>query len=485
MPAFLAELAESWRAGWHRIYFGPFRLFLPLAVLAALYATGTVGSGAVAAVLAAVVACQNFLYRLLIPVGQPGQPQTRAASPPPSPRGLPRDGGAVDAVVIGAGAAGLAAAACVRRRGLSVLALEAGDEIGAQWRSRYSRLHLHTEKESSGLPYVPFPDHVPMYPSRRDVADYLAAYRVQMRVPVAFGERAESVGPAGGDGGDGARWEVRTASGRTVRAGSVVVAIGDSAVPIAPVFDGEREHFGGRAVHSSELRSCEELRGKRVLVVGFGNSGAEIALGACEHGAAAVESVVRSAQSIVTRDLLQPVNMLNNATVAQALWTFLLPLPAQDANFKVLRLADPERGVRKSDAKFSDLLAANRPPLLDIGTLDLIRRGDIVVRPAIQRFEAGGRVRFDDGTVAGPFDVVIKATGFSNGLADLVGPDVARQHLDPATGRPLAFGREAVPGSGLYFNGYKDHMGKLREMAIEGMRVGAAVAADARARGRA
>jgi len=214
-----------------------------------------------------------------------------------------------DAVVIGAGPAGLAAAACLIQRGRQPLVLERAGELGASWRSHYERLHLHTVKTHSALPGLPFPDSAPRYVSRQDVVDYLTAYAAHHRITPRVGADVASIVPR--DGG----WQVATSDGQRYVAPAVVVATGANNRPNRPEFNGQAS-FAGRIVHSGDYRNAAPFRGRRVLVVGMGNTGAEIALDLAEQGATAALSV-RSPLNVVYRDVLGRPTQLTSMALAR------------------------------------------------------------------------------------------------------------------------------------------------------------------------
>src|SRR6188474_2496195 len=93
-----------------------------------------------------------------------------------------------DVIVLGAGPAGLAVGACLRDRGVPFVMLEQAAQVGSAWRRHYERLHLHTIKQLSALPMVPWPATVPMYPSRAQVVDYLVRYAERFRLEPRFGQ---------------------------------------------------------------------------------------------------------------------------------------------------------------------------------------------------------------------------------------------------------------------------------------------------------
>jgi len=321
-----------------------------------------------------------------------------------------------DVVVIGAGPAGLAAAGCLIQRGLRPLVLERARELGASWRSHYERLRLHTVKTHSALPGLPFPASAPRYVSRQGVVDYLAAYAVHHRIAPRVGAEVGAIVPRD------ARWHVTTIDGQRVAAPAVVVATGANNRPNRPEFNGQAS-FAGRIVHSGDYRNAEPFRGRRVLVVGMGNTGAEIALDLAEHGVAVALSV-RSPVNIVYRDVLGRPTQLTSMALAR------LPERWGDAIARWLctvTVGDIGRyGLQRSHlSPLRQLREHGRTPVIDIGTLASIKSGAIAVHPDIDRFTDEG-VRFVDGREA-PFDAILLATGYRAGV----------ERLFPETDLPL------------------------------------------------
>src|SRR5690349_10157982 len=181
---------------------------------------------------------------------------------------------ACDVIVVGAGPAGLAVGACLRRLGLEPTILERGTAAGWSWHGHYDRLHLHTVKDHSALPYHPFPAGVPRYPSRQEVITYLEGYATTFDLKPRFGEDVRRIWRT--ESG----WHIETGSGRYT-APDVVIATGYNRSPVVPVWP-DQDLFRGRVIQSAVYRSPEEFRGRRTLVVGMGNTGAEIALDLAE-----------------------------------------------------------------------------------------------------------------------------------------------------------------------------------------------------------
>ena len=252
----------------------------------------------------------------------------------------------MDAIVIGAGPAGLAVGACLQRAGVPFLILEQADGVGATWHGHYDRLHLHTPKSLSALPYLPFPKSYLRYPSRAQMIAYLEEYADHFGLQPRFGQHVLSARPAAGG------WEVQTQE-TTFHAPNLVIATGNARVPYSPQWPGQAD-FRGTCLHSSAYRDGEPFRQRRVLVVGFGNSGGEIALDLCEHGAQ-TSMAVRSPVNVVPREVLGVPNVA--ITIAQ---TGLPPRVADALNAPILRL------------RFGDLTryGLRRPPRGPLAQID-------------------------------------------------------------------------------------------------------------------
>jgi len=362
----------------------------------------------------------------------------------------------VEAIVVGAGPAGLACAASMRRVGVRTTLLEKADSVAAVWRRHYDRLHLHTDKGHSGLPGRPMPASFPRYPSRAQVVDYLEDYAAHFDLRPVFDCAVQAIRR------EGSTWRV-AANQKSWVAPVVVLATGWADFPNVPTWPGS-DLYRGRVVHSSRYRNPGAFAGGRVLVVGFGNSGAEIALDLAEAGVE-VSLSVRGPVRILPRELLG-LPILTWA-IAQAF------LPARVADFinaPAIRLAaGPTKNLGFEIAAKGPLRMIEedrRVPLLDAGTLARIRDGTIKVRPGIDRFTNDGVV-FDDAR-AEPFDAVILATGFRPDLRALL---PAVQGVLDEQGMPLATGR-ATPEPGLFFCGQTvSATGQLRAIGIEAERI--------------
>ena len=174
----------------------------------------------------------------------------------------------VDVVVVGGGPAGLATSQQLRQHGVPHRVLERGDTVGSTWANLYDSLTLHTGKHMSSLPGMPFPRSAPLFVPRREFLDYLRRYAERFELPIDTGRDAERIARTDGT------WTTHTSRG-VLTAHIVVVATGIVANPKTPQFPGQ-ERFAGRIAHSVAYRRPDGYAGRRVLVVGVGNSGAEI-----------------------------------------------------------------------------------------------------------------------------------------------------------------------------------------------------------------
>jgi thioredoxin reductase len=361
----------------------------------------------------------------------------------------------VDTLVIGAGPAGLAVAACLKKKGVSSVIVERAATVGSSWRRHYGRLHLHTDRAHSALPLLSFPAGTPQYPSRGQVIEYLEAYARHFELAPHFGEEVQAVRSANGG------WTTAT-SVHTYHSRRVVVATGNCAAPHMPRWPGQ-ERFVGRIVHSSEYRDAEPFRGQRVLVIGFGSSGGEIAIDLHEHGAHAAVSV-RGPVNIIPRDIVGiPVLALGIA---------LGPLPTGLADVLAGTLArlvigDITRlGFRKLEmGPIAQIKQTARVPLIDIGTVKLIREGHVDVLAGVSAMDETS-VSFDDGS-SRRFDAIIVATGFRPHVNRFLEPE--NDIFSPGQSPPR---RGTAVRPGLYFCGFVvSPTGMLREIGLEARRI--------------
>jgi len=355
-------------------------------------------------------------------------------------------------LIIGASAAGLASAACLKKKGIEFIILEKHAHIAHAWRHHYERLHLHTNKKNSSLPFQPFDKALPTYPAIEDVVQYLEAYAGKMDIHPVFNCEVFSIKK------EGAYWITKT-NNETYQSAYIVVAAGSTNKPKMPSFNGLNT-FKGEVIHSSQYKNGKPFTGKKVLVAGFGNSGCEQAICLHEHGAFPALSV-RSAVNVLPRDVFG-ISILQLGLSLRK-----LPPKFVDAiNAPLMRLLIGDLtklGLRKSKyGPLEQIEKQKRIPLLDIGTIKLIKQGHIQVFGDIERIE-GNTVYFENNKQDN-FDVIILATGYSNNLESFVVTSPDRfEDLKNDIHHQKYFGKE-----GLYFCGYYiSPNGMLREIGIE------------------
>ncbi|HML12541.1 MAG TPA: NAD(P)/FAD-dependent oxidoreductase [Xanthobacteraceae bacterium] len=359
--------------------------------------------------------------------------------------------------IIGAGPAGLAAGACLRAAGVDFVMLEKEHAVGASWRRHYARLHLHTVKKYSSLPLRPFPKAYPRYVPRELMIRYLDDYAAAFDLRPRFGAAVRAVRR------DGAAWVVDTGAA-SLRARFTVVATGYNAEPVVPAIPGI-ETFAGKVLHSADYVDAEPFAGRSVLVIGMGNTGAEIALDLAEGGARPTLSV-RNGVHVVPRDLFGiPIQLV--ALTA----TRLLPTGFNDAIFPPILdfvLGNPARhGITRPKEGILQLTArAAKIPVLDVGTLRKISEGAIRMAPGLTAISQDGAT-FQNGA-RGDYDAIILATGYRPNYRNFLAAD----DIGPSDGR-------ANEVDGIYFIGFRNVItGLLRQISQEA----AAAAADIRGR---
>jgi indole-3-pyruvate monooxygenase len=304
-------------------------------------------------------------------------------------------------VVVGGGPAGLATSAELRRRRIGHVVLERGDAAGHSWMHLYDSLRLHTGKHLSALPGMSFDRRVPIFPTRHDFVAYLHRYVEVMELPLETGREVTSVEPT--DAG----WIVRTPKGDIV-ARDVVMATGIVAGPRVPVIAG-RDRFHGRVMHSVEYRRPAGFEGRRVLVVGVGNSGGEIASELSRAGAH-VTVAVRSGANVVPREVAGiPIQYLS---FAMRSWPAGVRRAVAKAVGKITELRRGKPVLPKPAHGPLDAI-----PLIGFHLVDEIRAGRVAVRGGVASLTELG-ARFTNG-VEEPFDDVILATGFTPALGPL------------------------------------------------------------------
>lgn len=305
------------------------------------------------------------------------------------------------AVVIGGGPAGLAVSREMQRYRVEHVVLERGPSVGTSWVNSYDSLRLHTGKHLSSLPGLRFPRQTPLFPAKCDFVSYLGSYARHFRLPVRFGVDVSGISP-------GKRWTITTNSG-VYHSTILVFATGLMSNPVLPGIP-DLPLFEGRVLHSVEYRRPDEFAGKRVVILGVGNSGGEIGTELANSGAR-VTMAVRSGANVV------PLTLFGLPIQYLSMFLQKLPRPAQERIVLQVRKAV----IRKRGAPVlpvPDKSPLDSIPLIGFHLVDAIRDGRIAVRPGIERFIRQG-VKFTDGTEE-PFDAAIFATGFRPALQPLV-----------------------------------------------------------------
>lgn len=359
-------------------------------------------------------------------------------------------------LIIGASISGLAAAACLHRQKIEYLILEKQDRVAAPWHNHYDRLHLHTSKGFSNLPYKKFGKTIPRYPSRQEVIAYLEDYQRTFDIHPLFNTEAVTVGKTDG------YWLTETSGGQ-FRSKYLIMATGAYGRPRPIRFKGI-ETFPGRVLHSYEYRFGRDFKGQHVLLIGFGNSACEIAVDLYEQGATPSMSV-RSPVNVVPRDVLGlPVlrlSLLMNRLpprIADALSTPLVKWLIGDLSMLGLRKMPygPLEQIRRD----------GKAPVLDIGTIRHIREGHIKIHDDIDHID-GKTIHFTDGK-KGAFDAIVAGIGYYRDYAEIVKIGPHRfEDLRVSIDHQKYFGHD-----GLYFCGYwVSPTGQIREIASDAKKI--------------
>jgi putative flavoprotein involved in K+ transport len=374
-------------------------------------------------------------------------------------------GTASEALVLGAGAAGLGSAAELRRRGVDATIVEQSDRIGAKWRERYDGLRLNTLGWMSTQPGYHVGRRLRHFPTRDEWVDYLERYAAHHRLEIEFGIDVQRLDP------EERGWRVETSQGPR-RARIVVVATGYDRVPARPEWPGE-DGFPGEILHASSFRNAAAYRGRDVLVVSAGVTGSELAAFLVEAGAARVRVAVRTPPNILRRCRfgvpLNPAGIILDRLPA----VIGDRITALSQRFTVGDLASyglprPPLGV------VSSLRQRRIGPAIDDGFVAALKQGKIEIVAAVERFEGEEIVLGDASRIRS--EVVVVATGYRRGLGGLVG------HLDvlAENGEPCVKGGETrsdLPG--LYFVGYSITLsGHLRGVRLDAKRMARAVARE-------
>jgi thioredoxin reductase len=302
--------------------------------------------------------------------------------------------------VIGAGAAGLGAMEVLQRHGIAFDCFERSERVGGHWHTDYESLHLITSRDLSGFTGFPMPSDYPVYPSRDQMRTYLERFATDtgVRAHVHFGVRVERITPVGAAGRDG--WRVDTSDGEARAYAGVLVCNGHLWNPNLPSYPGE---FTGMQIHSGAYRSIDEIAGTRVLTVGGGNSGCDLAVDVAN---ARLQSTI----SIRRGQMFQPKAVFGRPR-AEIGWLARLPIRVNERIARAMSdvVIGPARAYRGLPEPATRNLN-ELPPVVNNLLPYWIQHGRIDVAPAIERLD-GQRVHFVDGS-SREFDTILWATGF-------------------------------------------------------------------------
>ncbi|OHV86804.1 dimethylaniline monooxygenase [Mesorhizobium sp. ORS 3428] len=367
------------------------------------------------------------------------------------------------AIVIGAGAAGLAAAHALIEAGIATEILEREGRLAEPWHHRHENLHLNTHRDLSTLPGVSFPKGTPAFPHRSAVIRLFNDFAATHRLPIAFGVIVREIAFRGD------HWLVKTTIGSRA-ARHVVVATGRDRHPFIPNWKG-MEEFSGRIIHSADFGRATDYAGKRVLVVGAGNSGFDALnhLSGVETGQMWLSA--RNGPSLLPKRIgkiavhrFSPLMARLPVGLADAVMAATQRLAFGDLKKFGLPRA-PSGGASRLGSDYTAIAA-------DDGAVDAIKAGRIIVVPQVKEFRHDS-VILDNGQAISP-DVVIAATGYRTGLETMVG---SLGVLD-AKGVPLFNGAAGDPKlPGLWFTGMRPSIrGCFANARIQGAAIAGKVA---------
>jgi cation diffusion facilitator CzcD-associated flavoprotein CzcO len=308
----------------------------------------------------------------------------------------------MDTLIIGAGPAGLAVAGRLRQLDIPFEVIEQTEKIAWSWHNHYDRLCLHTVKQLSHLPHLPFPEEYPLYVPREDLAKYYEDYAEHFNIRPHFGEKAVHVERL-----ENNKWKVTTQNDNVFEVSQVVVATGINRVPFSPTWKG-MDNFQGDIVHSRHYKNPKPFLDKKVLLIGMGNTGAELALDLAEHQVD-VSISVRSPVTIVPRDINGRPVQLTAKKLAKLPFGIGDWLGSQVRRFVIGDLT--KYGLRVSNVHpAQQLRETGKTPVIDLGTLQQIKAGNIQIVDDIDRFYEQG-VILKNGEQH-KFDAVVLATGY-------------------------------------------------------------------------
>ena len=354
-------------------------------------------------------------------------------------------------VIIGGGQGGIVLGARLRRLGVPTIIIEKNARPGDSWRKRYKSLCLHDPVWYDHLPYLPFPDHWPVFAPKDKIGDWLEMYTKVMELNYWGSSTAKKARF------DSAKqeWEVvveRDGREITLRPKQLVFAMGVSGRPSVPLIPGA-ETFEGEQHHSSQHPGPEAWQGKKCVVLGSNNSAHDICAALWEHGAD-VTMIQRSSTHIAPSDSLMELalgGLYSEAAVKAGVTTgkadlifasipYKIMAPMQVPVYDEMKKRDADLYARLEKAGFMldfgpdgsglfmKYLRRGSGYYIDVGASELVANGSIKLRSGVHIERINPRsVTLSDGAEL-PADLIVYATGYGsmNGwLADLVSPEVA------------------------------------------------------------
>ncbi len=315
----------------------------------------------------------------------------------------------VENLIVGAGPAGLAIAGRMRHQNIPFVLIEKQKELGYSWRNHYDRLHLHTVKQLSALPHLPYPEDYPIYVPRAKVVEYLDQYAQHFSIEPIFQTSMEKVTKQNG------HWVVNTNKEEPYLADNVILTTGINRVPNIPTWPNQAS-FKGEIIHSRAYKNPYPFKGSKVLVVGMGNTGAEIALDLAEKDID-VTVAIRSPICIVPRDVNGRPVQLTAKTLAKIPFGLGDWLGTQIRRFIIGDLT--KYGVPLSTVHPTvQLRETGKTPIVDIGTAQAFKDGKIKAAGDIASFTKEGVLFKSGGRQA--FNHIILATGYHANLEEFI-----------------------------------------------------------------
>jgi cation diffusion facilitator CzcD-associated flavoprotein CzcO len=363
------------------------------------------------------------------------------------------------ACIVGAGSSGIVACKTLRERGIPYDCFEMGSGIGGMWRynndngrsSAYKSLHINTSRDTMAYSDFPLPREYPPFPDHEQILKYFESYvdHFGIRDSITFRTKVEQIEPTGmGD------WNVTVVgpdgTPRTNRYGAVLVANGHHWNPRWVTYPGA---FQGQQIHSHDYRTPDIFPGKRVLVVGFGNSACDIACEAARIADATFMSVRRGAHVIPKYMFGRPMDTVMPTFIWKLLpwWAirpiFGLGLRVARGKMQYYGLPEPEHGILQEH------------PTISADLFNVIGHGYLKIKPGLKEL-CGDSVSFVDGSQE-KIDIIVWCTGY-----DITFPFLSKEIIDPLNNEISLYHQVVHPDQpGLYFIGLVQPWGAIMPLA--------------------